>query len=266
MLKENLEKDSRLLERRFIELSRTAYQREIITYSDFLNLNEQNILHTLPKDSLFSRYISFGGYALAERQMAAFIPDALYLRWGKNELSWEATGYPFSAVKVTPRARKFAEDLSHRDYLGAVLNLGIERSRIGDILITDGEAIIFAHNDIADLITDELSRVRHTMVVSEKLPLSQVDYTPEYEEIRGTVASVRLDTLLPLAFSSSRSRLSGLIEGAKVFVNGKLITNNGYQVHEGDIISVRGMGKFRYDGAGGKTRKNRISVIIQKYI
>ena len=92
------------------------------------------------------------------------------------------------------------------------------------------------------------------------------DYSPDFEEIRGTVASVRLDSLLPLAFSSSRTRLSGLIEGAKVFVNGRLVTSNGYQVQEGDIISVRGMGKFRYDGAGQRTRKNRIYVVIHKYV
>ena len=82
----NNEKDILLLEKRFVELSRTAYQRDIITYSDFLNLNEQNILHTLPKDRLFTRFVSFGGDGMAERQMAAFIPDALYLRWGKKDL------------------------------------------------------------------------------------------------------------------------------------------------------------------------------------
>lgn len=98
------------------------------------------------------------------------------------------------------------------------------------------------------------------------MPLTDVSYTPKVEEIQGTVASVRLDSLLSLAFSQSRSRLTGLISGAKVYVNGRLITSNGYQPQEGDIISVRGMGKFRYEYAGGRTRKNRISVVIGKYI
>ena len=78
------EKDRQMLEKRLVELSRTAYQRDIITYTDFMNLNEQNILHTLPKDQLYTRVVSFGGYEMAERQMAAFIPDALYLRYGKR--------------------------------------------------------------------------------------------------------------------------------------------------------------------------------------
>ena len=249
----NSEKEVHLLERRLIDLSRVAYQRDIITFTDFLNLNEQNILHTLPKDSLYTGYILFGGYASAERQMAAFIPEALSLRYGKKNLLPEELGYPFQAVEICPRNIRFAEDLTHRDFLGAILNLGIERSRTGDILL-------------AELVSRELSNVRHTPVKCRLTELEGVEYVPRTEAVRGTVSSVRLDSLLPLAFSSSRSRLSGLIEGAKVFVNGKLITSNGYQVKETDLISVRGMGKFRYIGTGGKTKKNRLSVEIERYI
>ena len=245
----NSEKEVHLLERRLIDLSRVAYQRDIITFTDFLNLNEQNILHTLPKDSLYTGYILFGGYASAERQMAAFIPEALSLRYGKKNLLPEELGYPFQAVEICPRNIRFAEDLTHRDFLGAVLNLGIERSRTGDILLEEHRA-----------------NVRHTPVKCRLTELEGVEYVPRTEAVRGTVSSVRLDSLLPLAFSSSRSRLSGLIEGAKVFVNGKLITSNGYQVKENDLISVRGMGKFRYIGTGGKTKKNHLSVEIERYI
>ena len=263
-----MNQDKELLnhEKRFIELSRTAYQRDIITYSDFLNLNEQNILHTLPKDRLYTRVVYFGGYEMAERQMAAFIPDALSLRYGENIFNTAETGYPFCALKITPVNLRFAEQLTHRDYLGAILNLGIDRSRTGDIIPEETGALLFVHNDIADFLCSELGRVRHTSVSAEPVPLEAIDYTPKYEEVRGTVASVRLDSLLSLAFNQSRSRLTGLIEGAKVYVNGRLVTSNGYQPDEGDIISVRGMGKFRYEYAGGRTRKNRISVVISRYI
>ena len=122
------------------------------------------------------------------------------------------------------------------------------------------------HNDIADFICSELSRIRHTSVKVNPVSLTDVSYSPKVEEIRGTVASVRLDSLLALAFSQSRSRLTGLIAGAKVYVNGRLITSNGYQPETGDVISVRGMGKFRYEYAGGRTRKNRVNVVISKYV
>lgn len=266
MQKKNQEKEVRNLEKRFIELSRTAFQRDIITYTDFLNLNEQNILHTLPKDTLYTRMVSFGGYETAERQMTAFIPDALYLRYGKKPVIPQEVGYPFCAVRISSVNSHFSEELTHRDYLGAVLNLGVERSRTGDIIPGQGDALIFVHNDIADLLLNELTRIRHTSVKTEQIPLDSIHYVPRYEEIRGTVASVRLDSLLALAFSGSRSKLSGLIEGARVYVNGRLITSNGYQPEEGDIVSVRGMGKFRYDSCGGRSRKNRLTVTISRYI
>lgn len=256
-------KDEQLLEKRLIELSKTAYHRDIITYSDFLNLNELNILHSLPKDKLYTSYVTFGGYDLAERQMAAFLPDALSFS-GMDDM--ESLGFPFSAVSIEPLHEKYSQILTHRDYLGAILNLGIERSKSGDILVEGNKAVLFIHSGLSDFLQEELTRVKHTSVRLCKVNLSDYHYSPRFEEVRGTVASVRLDSLLSLAFSSSRTKLGGLIEGAKVFVNGKLMTTNSYQVKEEDIISVRGMGKFKYKGMLSRTKKNRIFVIIHKYI
>ncbi len=255
-------KEEQLLEKRLIELSKIAYHRNIFTYTDFLNLNERNILHTLPKDKLYSRYVTFGGYDLAERQMVAFIPDALSLR----EENLNDIDFPYVIIKILPLQAKFSEQLTHRDYLGAILNLGIDRSKIGDILIKEKETIVFIHRSMSDFLCNELTRIKHTSVYATVSNCEELDFTPNFEEITGTVASVRLDSLLSLAFSSSRSKLSGLIEGAKVFVNGKLMTTNSYQVKEGDIISVRGMGKFKFNGSQYRTKKNREFVSINKYI
>lgn len=251
-----MQKEEQLLQKRFIELSKLAFSRNIVTYTDFLNLNELNILHTLPKDSLFTQYKTFGGYDIAERQMVAFLPDALYYD----------INYPFQVCKIKPLNPKYAEDLSHRDYLGAILNLGIERCKIGDILVMDSESYIFVQDSLADFITSELTRIRHTSVMTTIEDVQDFHYQPKYEEIQGTVASVRLDSLLSLAYNTSRSKLVGLIEGAKVFVNGRLITTNSYQVKDDDIISVRGLGKFQYKGILSYTKKKRIYIQINKYI
>ncbi len=255
-------KEEQLLEKRLIELSKIAYHRNIFTYTDFLNLNERNILHTLPKDKLYSKYVTFGGYDLAERQMVAFLPDALSLR----EENLNLIDFPYVVIKILPLQAKFSDQLTHRDYLGAILNLGIDRSKIGDILIKEKETIVFIHRSMSDFLCNELTRIKHTSVYATVSECEELDFTPNFEEITGTVASVRLDSLLSLAFSSSRSKLSGLIEGAKVFVNGKLMTTNSYQVKEGDIISVRGMGKFKFNGSKYRTKKNREFVSINKYI
>ena len=251
-----MNKEELLLQKRLAELSRIAYTREIVTFSEFLNLNELNILHTTPKDMLLSQYKTYGGYGLSERQMAAFLPDALYYDYQ----------YPIQIIEISPVNRKFAEELSHRDYLGAVMNLGIERCKLGDILIEDGKAILFAKEELAGYIMEHLTRIRHTTVKTSILPAFEDSYEPRYEELKGTVASVRLDTVLSLAYPLSRSKVTGLIEGARVFVNGKLVTSNGYRLKEGDILSVRKMGRIGYNGILSETKKGRYMVSIRKYI
>ena len=251
-----MNKEELLLQKRLVELSRIAYTREIVTFSEFLNLNELNILHTTPKNMLLSQYKTYGGYGLSERQMAAFLPDALYYDYQ----------YPIQIIEISPVNRKFAEELSHRDYLGAVMNLGIERCKLGDILIEDGKAILFAKEELAGYIMEHLTRIRHTTVRTSILPAFEDSYEPRYEELKGTVASVRLDTVLSLAYPISRSKVTGLIEGARVFVNGKLVTSNGYRLKEGDILSVRKMGRIGYNGILSETKKGRYMVSIRKYI
>lgn len=109
-------RDETLLAKRFVDLSRQAQQKNIVIFSDFLNLNELNIFQQeIP--NLYSAYQIFGGYELSERQMIAFLPDALCYEWN----------YPIKCLKITPVNKKFAEELTHRDVLGSLMNLGIER-------------------------------------------------------------------------------------------------------------------------------------------
>ena len=251
-----MNKEEVMLQKRLIELSNLSYKRDIVTFSDFLNLNELNILHTTPKDLFPSRYETYGGYEPAERQMVAFLPDALYYDYE----------YPIFVLRISPLNRKFAEELSHRDFLGGILHLGIERSCLGDLLVEDSVCHVFVTDTMADFICDQLTRIRHTMVKTEKIDGNSFSFTPRLETVKGTVPSVRLDTVLSVAFPMSRSRMTGLVEGGKVFVNGKLITSNGYRLKEGDIISVRGMGKLVYQGVLSETKKGRQYIQVGKYI
>lgn len=276
-------KEEELLAKRFLELSRQSFHRGIVTYTEFLNLNEQSILHTLPKDSLYTGYVVFGGYDSAERQMAAFLPeDALSLRGryihgfsefsDHNESAGSISGNAvfftekMAVLRISPLQEKFADELTHRDYLGAIMNLGLERGKIGDILIDRSDALTFIDAKLKDFIKEGLTRIRHTSVFVSEEAWDDFKYIQKVQEIKGTVSSVRLDALLSLAFSTSRSKLTGLIEAGKVFVNGRLTTSNGCQIKEQDVISVRGMGKFKYIERLSITKKNRIYVLIHKYI
>ncbi len=113
--------------KRIRELANLSYQRDIVTFSDFLNLNEQNMVNSQNLRALGVTVQSFGGYNNAERQMVAFHPDALAFPWE----------FPIDCLKIEPVSGKFADALSHRDYLGALLNLGVDRSVLGDILVQD---------------------------------------------------------------------------------------------------------------------------------
>ena len=260
-------KEETLFQRRLLDLANMADQRNIVLFSDFLSLNELNIYHSSKKELGFVTCRLFGGYEAAERQMIAFIPDALSLRDVKDSgIISDIFQSELSVLHISPLNKKYSEALSHRDYLGSILNLGIERGMIGDILITDSEAIVFVKMQMQEFLTENITRIRHTSVLATIDELTDFHYSPRYEEIKGTVASVRLDSLLSVAFSSSRSKLSGLIEGGKVFVNGRLITSNAYQVKEHDIISVRGMGKFEFIETLAFTKKKRIYVLIHKYV
>ena len=249
-------REEQQLEKHFRDLARTAYQRGIAVFSDFLNLNELNIFQSLRGEFSYLETETFGGYELAERQIAIFRPEAPVFY----------ADYPVKCLKIAPLNAKFAEDLNHRDYLGAVLNLGIDRACLGDILVEEDAAYLFCLERMADFIRDNLIRIRHTSVYVEQVEAENFHYEPKYKEVSGTVASVRLDKLLALAFNASRSSLTGLIEGGKVFVNGKLVTSNGYEPKEGDLISVHGMGRFRFRETGGQSKKGREYVILWRYI
>lgn len=242
--------------KRILELGRNAFQRNIVTFSDFLDLNEQNIVHNLNVKHEGFRMKFYGGYDMSERQMIAFLSDALSYEWD----------YPIRCLHIIPKSLKFSDYLTHRDYLGALLNLGVLRPKIGDIIVNeDNSAYVFCEERIADFFMQELSRVKHTVVVIEEVYQIEHHITHKEELVTGTVASVRLDSVIALAFNQSRSGMIPFIESGKVFVNGKLITSNGYTLKDNDIISVRGKGKFRFGGIQNVTKKGRCVALVYRY-
>lgn len=257
-----MNREEELFQKRLLDLARKADTRNFVTFTEFLNLNELNIYHQTAKELSFVQCRTFGGYESAERQIIAFIPDAL----SYPDDAFGEESFPIACLKICPLNEKFADKLTHRDFLGAVLNLGIDRSVIGDILTDGGTAWMFCLDRMADFLCGELAQVKHTRVSCSLMQPGKIDFEPKYELVRGSVASVRLDSLLALAFHASRSSLTGMIEGGKIFVNGKLITSNGYKIKERDLVSARGLGRFRYLGAVSGTRKGRLIAEIEKYI
>jgi RNA-binding protein YlmH len=254
----NLDKDEQIFRKRLLDQANTAYNRGICIFSDFLNLNEQNIYLSLKQELPKIKYFTYGGFQDAERKILCFC--------GNDSIDNEQEiDYPISCIRVVPLNQKFSDSLNHRDFLGAVLNLGLDRGKIGDILINDNESYIFTHTSISVYIIDQLVKVKHTMIRAAIIDRKDFNYKPKFKEITGTVSSVRLDSILAVAFNTSRSSLSGLIEGGKVYVGGKLILSNSYTLKENDVVSVRGLGKFIYVGTSYQTKKGRYSVKVLLY-
>lgn len=254
-----MEKEELLLKKRFLDLKRTADNRTIPAFSDFLNSNELSLLHGLQTEFPKGTFRTFGGYEYAERQMAMFLPDAFFYEE-------EAFPYPISALEIKPLSKKFAEDLNHRDFLGALMNLGIERNLLGDILVKEKAAYIFCCERIAPYICENLFRIRHTQVCAKKSALTEFHYEPEVACITGSVASLRLDAVLAMVYKKSRSETNAGIVAGLAFVNGRLTQNISHILKEGDIVSFRGFGKFKVESIGGQSKKGKTYLTVHKFI
>jgi len=246
--------EQELCKKRLIDLSKQANRKGIVLFSDFLNLNELNIYHQSEK--LFeTKTESFGGVPYAERQIIAFIPDALCYEWN----------YPITALRITPAYPKFSEKLGHRDILGAIMKLGVDRSKIGDIIVGDGVYYLLCEENIADYFKENLDKIRHTIVKLEACSPDTITITQELEEKDGIITSNRLDSVIACVHKLSRSQALELFRQEKVFVNGKMTTNVTYTCHAGDIISVRGYGRFIYLSEHGETNKGRLKFKYNLY-
>lgn len=242
-----------LLSKRFLELANMCYQRGIPFFSDFLTLNEQNVLNQVITKMPPICCKTIGGYNLAERKIAAFYPDESFMDFS-----------PIVCLKIEPLNKKFSQDLTHRDFLGALVNIGIERCVLGDLIVNESGAYCFCLEKMSDFIIQELSMVKHTGVMAGYCEFDET-VCIRTEEITGSIASLRIDSILSLVMNLSRSKAIQYIEDAKVFVNGKLITTNSYNIKEDDYISVRGVGKFQYKSISNVTKKGRFYVTLLKY-
>ncbi|MDE7299777.1 MAG: RNA-binding protein [Lachnospiraceae bacterium] len=260
-------KEELIFARRLEELAKSAYYKNICVYTDFLNLNEISIFHRSKKDFPELPYSMYGGFEGAERVRLCFHGDAE----GSGELvlsEEQKEEYPISCIRIEPANIKFAENLTHRDYLGAILNLGLDRSTTGDILVREDAAYLYCDPVIGGFLLENLEKIRHTNVrLSRHEKSDPGDGTGcSFETIHATVASLRLDALVGAAFHSSRSSMAGLIPGGKVFVNGREALQGSLQIRPQDIVSVRGYGRFRLSEEGTRTKKGRINVTLEKYV
>lgn len=238
------------IEKRFNELARRADERCYVTFSDFLNMEEQSVLNNM---RLNIPFILFGGCASAERCVAAF-------GFGSEDFE-----FPISVIKAEPVSKKFADKLSHRDFLGSLMGLGIKREVIGDIIISNNTGYIFCLNSMADYICRNLCKVKHTSINCIAVDKLSAEITENFIDKEVIVSSIRIDTVIAGVYNFSRSAVKEYFLNRKVFVNSTLCENFSYILKDGDIVSVRGKGRFIFCQVRGSTKKNKNIIEIKLY-
>lgn len=247
-----MEEDIRQLQKRFAELAARANGRGRYTYTQFLTLAEQDVLQTMARQ-LDAPFVWMGGYEAAERRLACF---------GREEDMGYSPESPICCLSIAPASKKFAGDLGHRDFLGSLMALGIKRQLLGDIQIVEGVGYLFCLEEIAPYLCENLISVGRTTVRCESCdPPEQLCQPPEPTEV--VVASERLDALIAAVWKLSRNQAQELLERGMVFIDGRMVENASHTLREGDVVSVRHQGRFRYEGTLRETKKGRLRVSVR---
>ncbi len=219
-----------------------------------------------PRELEMARYLfgepeglyAFGGYEDAERKMLVYLPD--YLQ--------EDTLYGEDSPVACLRCSFFQGDgPSHRDFLGALMGAGIGRETLGDICVGQGRCDFFATKEIAPYILQNFTGAGRTKVHMDIIPVAEAQIPePEVKELRDTLASLRLDSVISSGFRIGRSLASQYVTAGKAAIDGLPCEKPDKMVSQGAKISVHGLGKICLAAVNGETKKGRISVTIHKYI
>ena len=191
--------------------------------------------------------------------------DRCVVRFGNPESFGYEVDFPIVCINIRPLNEKFADALSHRDFLGALMNLGIDRSTLGDIMVSEKEAYVFCLDSIAEYICENLSFVKHTSVICKVVENISDIREEAPAEMNVQVASERVDAVLSKVLNISRGDCLDLFKAGKVYLNGRLCENNSKAVKSGDVVNARGYGKFIISGEMTTTRKGKLNVKILRY-
>ncbi len=244
------ENDSKQLINRLSELAQRAEKTGVPQASRFLNLAEQAELMRLKSGVRFELY---GGYESAERRIAVF---------GDTEA--EEYLPPLACIRIAPASQRFSDELTHRDFLGSLMALGVTREMLGDIIVEGGSGYLMCLDSIAGFIIDNLSEVKRTTV---KCSLSDLpdNINSEPEPVSAVIASERLDAMISAVYRVPREEAKQLIEKGVVFVDSRLVQKPAAALKEGALVTVRGRGRFKFLGIERETKKGKLRVLVIKY-
>ena len=216
----------------------------------FLSERKQEVARRYLDAAKFSTYRFFGGCEACERKQLGLYAYE------------EIETFPITALEITFRK---ADKLTHRDFLGALMSLGIERDTIGDIMVEDGRAVVFVSADISDYVSSQLFKIGNAGVRLSEADAASLPKGRGFEEVSCVVSSLRLDNVVSAITGLSREKSKNIIPSGYVSLNHLPCGNPSKAVAENDVMSIRGKGKYIINGVLGETKKHRIRISILHY-
>lgn len=258
ILKRVLKIEDKLLVSKMLDKITRCEKLKKVIFSDFLDPYQKSVIENALCFDKNINFAFYGGYDGAERVVCVFRPNFISEDFDLDE------DYPFKLIFISLKNR---EALTHRDYLGALMGLGIKREKVGDILVKEDTCEIIVIEDIAEYISYNLDKVGNTKADVEIKDTDEIQaLEPKIKEICTTVASLRLDSISSAGFGISRSKIADYIKAEKVALNWETTDSLTKQVKEGDTISIRGKGRVIFEKIGRTTKKGRIAVELKKLI
>lgn len=246
--------DERLLLGRIWDKWEQCQKRNVPSVTGFLSPQEQAMAQRLLSAmGVMSGFLFWGGYDGAERRQLHFLPD------------WQDE----AEDSIHLLRCQFYEDgaLSHRDFLGSLMGLGLTREKIGDILVMENSADILVSDSVSDFLLTNWNSAGRSKIKVTQQDLHHLHIPQQHtKEIRDTVPSLRLDCIVAAGFSTSRVKAAEAIAAGRVQINWTTCQKSDATVSEGDVLSVRGLGKCRLESIGNITKKGRVFVTLQRYI
>lgn len=250
----DLSEEDQIFAARLEDLFRQAEEKCYARFSAFLDERQQRIAGLVGQNYRAGKLLFYGGYSEAERRMLGIFPE--YQEPEPEE-------FPIRPVCFRFRSR---DSLSHRDFLGAFMNLRLKRETIGDILIGEGTAVAFLQPAACTLVLEEIKKIGKVGVQAEEGISVPLPAAHQFEQLSGTVSSLRLDCLVAFLTRLSREKAQNLVLAGLVACNGLPVTDSASTVEQGDKIAIRGYGKFLVDEVGALSKKGRIHLQCQKYV
>ncbi len=246
-----MDEDILLTVKKLQDLEKRSYNNNTFEFSDFLTVAEAGEFRRVSNEGEF-----FGGYDLAERRM---------IRFGNPEDFGYDVPFPLECVKISPVSEKFSSAVSHRDFLGAVMNLGLERRVFGDILVKDKCAYMFCEEHIVDYLIENLISVGRNQVSVSRTVFPAESFESEKQRLQIQVSSPRADAIVAHVCKLARGNVAPLFSKQLVQLNGAILERTDKLLKEGDIFSVRGYGKFVVGETLGVSKKGKDNMVVYKY-